>query len=245
MVAGPNGSGKSTLVRKVLEPGWIGYYLNPDEMLKEIISNGGYFDLHSIGFVVSGIELLDFFQNSSFLISAGLSGEANNIGFSEGKVYFAGLTRNAEFPYFVSVLADYIRRKLIEQKISFTFETVMSSYDKVQFLEYARQNGYRTYLYFVSTENADINVNRVSQRVREQGHSVPEQKIRERYSRSMDYLMDAIKQVDRAYIFDNSQEEAQWVAEVSDDLPVEKTFIFHTDVLPLWFEKAVMAKLPK
>ncbi len=49
----------------------------------------------------------------------------------------------------------------------------------------------------------------------------------------------------RAYIFDNSQEEAQWVAEVSEDVPAEKTFIFHTDVLPMWFEKAVMAKLPK
>jgi predicted ABC-type ATPase len=34
----------------------------------------------------------------------------------------------------------------------------MSSPDKVAFLQKAQQVGYRTYLYFVATEDADINV---------------------------------------------------------------------------------------
>jgi hypothetical protein len=40
--------------------------------------------------------------------------------------------------YFASVLSDFIRNKLLEAKISFAFETGMSSEDKFLFLQKAQ-----------------------------------------------------------------------------------------------------------
>jgi predicted ABC-type ATPase len=48
---------------------------------------------------------------------------------------------------------------------SFTFETVMSHPDRVEALEGAQSRGYRTYLYFVCTDNIDINAGRIAARV--------------------------------------------------------------------------------
>jgi hypothetical protein len=81
-------------------------------------------------------------------------------------------------------VADYLRQQLIKQRTPFTLETVMSSPDKVQLLQQAQQTGYRTYLYFIATDDPDINISQVQNRVRQGGHSVPEDKIVSRYQRS-------------------------------------------------------------
>ena len=60
--------------------------------------------------------------------------------------------------YFASVAGDFLRQKLLAQKISFTFETVMSHPSKVELLAEAQRAGYRTYLYFVATEDPAINI---------------------------------------------------------------------------------------
>jgi predicted ABC-type ATPase len=85
-----------------------------------------------------------------------------------------------------------------------TFETVMSSEDKVAFMLKAKASGYRTYLYFVATEDPDININRVKNRVAAGGHPVPTEKIVQRYGRCLNLLPAAIAASNRAYIFDNS-----------------------------------------
>ena len=113
--------------------------------------------------------------------------------------------------------------------------TVMSSPDKVAFLQKAQQAGYRTYLYFVATEDADINVSRVKYRVQVGGHPVAEDKIRSRYVRSLELLPQAVAHADRAYIFDNSGAERVWVAEVTDGLEIE----MKTDEMPAWFKVAL------
>ena len=140
--------------------------------------------------------------------------------------------------YFASVLADFIRHKLLAAKVSLTFETVMSSPDKIVFLRKAQQAGYRTYLYFVATEDPDINVARVQSRVEMGGHSVAEDKIRSRYVRSLDLLPEAVAYVDRAYIFDNSGGERVWIAEVTNGTEIE----MKTDQMPAWFKTALWDK---
>lgn len=121
--------------------------------------------------------------------------------FNDQKLSFHDVSPNA---YFASVAADFIRQKLIERLKSFTFETVMSFPDKIEVLSKAQSKGYRTYLYYVATENPEINISRVRYRVSRGGHSVPEDKIVSRYKRSLDLLKQAIKFTHRAYIFDNS-----------------------------------------
>jgi predicted ABC-type ATPase len=71
--------------------------------------------------------------------------------------------------YVAAVLADAIRRALLAQGSTFTFETVMSSRDKIDFMREAQALGYRTYLYFVATDDPEINISRVQLRVSQGG----------------------------------------------------------------------------
>ena len=140
--------------------------------------------------------------------------------------------------YFASVAADFIRHKLIECSKSFTFETVMSFSDKIELLRKAQSRGYRTYLYYVATEDPAINISRVRHRVKMGGHSVPEDKIVSRYQRSLDLLVEAIQCTNRAYIFDNSTCEHIWLAEITNGHLLE----MKTDRVPAWFKNALEDK---
>ena len=97
-----------------------------------------------------------------------------------------------------------IRDFAIADGISFGFETVGSHPSKVDFLRSAKELGYKITVLFVGTECPDINVRRVQQRVKLGGHSVPEEKIRARYYRTMNLLSDYFEVADIATIWDNS-----------------------------------------
>jgi len=155
--------------------------------------------------------------------------------FSDDKLSFFEVGVNA---YFASVAADFIRRNLLERETSFTFETVMSSADKVDFLKKAQQRGFRTYLYYIATDDPIINISRVRNRVRLGGHSVPDDKVIARYVRSLGLLQEAIRHTDRAYIFDNSGPSQVWLAEVTDG----RLLAMKTNLMPAWFKSAVWDK---
>ena len=137
MFAGPNGSGKST-IKAVIEPALLGIYINPDDIEKEI-NQLGFLDLSVYEVKTATDEIINFFHSSTFLISAGFADCMNGLCWIDNKLYFHGITINA---YFASVAADFIRHKLVENQTTFTFETVMSSADKVQFLKYAQAQGF-------------------------------------------------------------------------------------------------------
>jgi predicted ABC-type ATPase len=233
MFAGPNGSGKST-IKSVIRSELLGVYINPDEIEKDI-RNDDFLDLLAFGVRTTSAEILDFFQNSTLLAKADLLDEAEYLSFNDDKLCFHNFIVNS---YFASVAADFIRHKLLEIGTSFTFETVMSSPDKVAFLQKAQRRGYRTYLYYVATEDPIINILRVQRRVSLGGHPVPEDKIVARYTRSLDLLVDAIRHTNRAYIFDNSTHQQIWTAEITDGEFLE----MKTDRMPAWFKTAVWDK---
>lgn len=191
--------------------------------------------MSSYGVETTADEVLLFFRQSPFLSKAGLSDEAAELSFNDGKLSFYAVSVNS---YFASVAADFIRNKLLAAGVSFTFETVMSHPGKVDILKKAQQRGFRTYLYYVATEDPEINISRVENRVEAGGHPVPRKKIVERYHRSLDLLADAVQYTDRAYIFDNSFHEKVWVAEVTGGNELE----IKTDAMPHWFEKALWDK---
>jgi predicted ABC-type ATPase len=99
-----------------------------------------------------------------------------------------------------------LRDELISNGASFGFETVGSHQSKVELLRRAKQLGYRVGLLFVATESPDINLRRVQYRVSQGGHSVPEDKIRTRYERTLSLLTDYFDIADTASIWDNSEE---------------------------------------
>lgn len=233
MFAGPNGSGKST-IKEVIPAELLGVYINPDEIEKTIRAQG-LLDLADFEVKTTAFEAHDFFAHSRLLNQANLLGGVSQLRFEDSRILFDQVAINS---YFASVAADFIRHKLLESKTSFTFETVMSSPDKVQFLEKAKTSGFRTYLYFVATEDPDINVSRVAYRVKTGGHPVPEDKIRKRYHHSLDLLFAAVQYTDRAYIFDNSSHERIWLAEVTNGNELE----MKAEQMPLWFKTALWDK---
>jgi predicted ABC-type ATPase len=178
MFAGPNGSGKTT-VKNTLNKSdsWFGLYINPDDLERQIRLSRR-FPLSWNGLTFTDELLIEFFMTSSFLRSVGLQPALDDFQQIGDEIEF----RFADFTsYHASVLSDFLRRQALLAKSSFTFETVMSSQDKVDFLREAKQSGFKTYLYFVATEDPAINIQRVMQRVQSGGHHVPEDKILSRF----------------------------------------------------------------
>lgn len=233
MFAGPNGSGKTTVKNGLRRPpSWFGVYLNPDE-LEKTVRETGRFSLSDFETHTTTEELQEFLKSSMLLKSRGLGDGAQVIRCSDQAIDFSGLTMNS---YYASVVSDFLRRKAIAARQSFSFETVMSSPDKVDLLRLAQGCGYRTYLYFVATEHPDINVERVKLRVSEGGHDVPAEKIVSRYYRSLELLAEAIKVSNRAFIFDTSEDEPKYIAEVIDGTHWE----LKSGVMPNWFQSLWM-----
>jgi predicted ABC-type ATPase len=228
--AGPNGSGKSTL-KDILPPALLGVYVNADEIEKHIRQHV-HLCLSDFSVMAKPEEFREFLQASTLIQNQQLQADVDHIVLEHDCIVFHGLRVHS---YHASVIADFIRHKLLKARMSFTFETVMSSPDKVEFLCKAQQSGFRTYLYFVATEDPEINVSRVAYRVATGGHPVARDKIISRYARSLGLLSRAVACADRAYVFDNSQNDKVWLAEVTDGCELE----MKTNEAPHWFKAAL------
>lgn len=236
--AGPNGSGKST-IHELLRPEWIGVYVNADEIEKQLHRHGAL-DLNEFELTAPPADLQQRFcfhlSASPLLGKHGLLPVAQALTVrADGVLQLAPEHANA---YVAAVLADAIRRELLAQGRTFTFETVMSSPDKIGFMREAQDKGYRTYLYFVATDDPEINISRVKLRVSQGGHDVPEGLIRSRYARSIDLLDEACTAANRAYVFDNSGDAHELIAEISDG----DELTVHAAALPAWFTDTTLWK---
>jgi predicted ABC-type ATPase len=224
--AGPNGSGKST-IKDQIDPILIKAYVNADELEKEARTTG-FIDLAAFSIETTLDELLEFHADHRLIESKSLALQAKKIRLQGSRIDYRSVCIDS---YFASVIADFLRQRLLDQRMSFTFETVMSHSSKVDFMKNAQARGYRIYLYFVSTENPEINTDRVAIRVRAGGHPVAATKVHERYHKSLRLLPQAIATSDRAYIFDNTGDRAQLLAEITDGIRLE----FRTEDIPDWF----------
>jgi predicted ABC-type ATPase len=140
--------------------------------------------------------------------------------------------------YTAALASGFIRQQLVANGHSFAFESVLSDPGKLKEITTAKEAGYRVYLYFVCTDNADINVARVANRSRLGGHSVPEIRIRERYKRTLGNLLPAFLLSDRAYIFDNSSERMALVLEANG-----REIHLLTEQVPAWVEDYLIIPL--
>lgn len=101
--------------------------------------------------------------------------------------------------------ATRLRYLCLEEKTSFVFETVFSSQEKLEFLKKAKEAGFFIRFFYVCTSNPKINVLRITQRFLNGGHEVPISKVISRYYKSLALAAQAIRFVDRAYVYDNSR----------------------------------------
>ncbi len=108
-------------------------------------------------------------------------------------------------PYAAAKKADALRRKLVELRASFIFETVFSDPvgDKLEFLKETERAGYTVLLIFIGISGPEISDDRVAMRVLQGGHDVPSDKIRERYPRVMNNLKRALVELSNVRVYDN------------------------------------------
>lgn len=104
--------------------------------------------------------------------------------------------------------ADRRRYRALEERRSFSFETVMSHPSKVDEMRRARALGYHITFVGVALQDPMLNVARVGLRVSEGGHDVPQDRVIARYWRSLALMPSAIAIADRSLVFDNSDSDA-------------------------------------
>jgi predicted ABC-type ATPase len=103
--------------------------------------------------------------------------------------------------------ADARRATLLTQGASFASETVFSHESKLQLIAQAQQMGFVVALYVVALDEPQRLLARVTQRVREGGHTVPPDKILSRYPRTLANLAQAVLLADAAYLYDACEVE--------------------------------------
>lgn len=106
--------------------------------------------------------------------------------------------------YQAAKIAEQIRKNLLNQGLSFCFETVFSHPSKIDFIAEAKARGYEVILVFIHLASDELNQARVQQRVSEGGHSVPPDKIVSRIPRTLTHVQKALALTDEAYLLDNS-----------------------------------------
>ena len=108
--------------------------------------------------------------------------------------------------YEAAELAASIRRTLVDQQESFVFETVLSDPhgEKVEQLAAAGDAGYQVALLFIRIDSSDTSKQRVSMRVMQGGHDVPDEKLESRFDRTLLNLDRAIASIPIVLVFNNS-----------------------------------------
>lgn len=205
LFAGPNGSGKTFFFEHLRSNGVIHteIYISADK-IEVNLKKKAVFNFNAYRVKVSNEE----FRNH--VLSNGLYETKikdprfiENFEIKEG-ILRIKISKRKINSYHASFIATYLAQKLFATGQSFCFETVMSHISKVFLLSEARINGYKTYLYFVFTDNVELNIARVKLRAKQGEHDVDAAVIRSRYPRTFQLLPRALKLADQAFVVDNS-----------------------------------------
>lgn len=95
---------------------------------------------------------------------------------------------------------------LLKGKRSFAFETTLASKSFTRLIVRAQLCGYRVTLLYVALPSVQLAKRRVARRVKEGGHSIPDNIIERRFYRSLGNLMYRYRVVvDEWFVYDNSE----------------------------------------
>lgn len=232
MFAGPNGSGKTSLIEQIEKDFNIGFFINAD-IVQAILNKKKFLDISEYSSDQLKQEDWDEFISKQDFRRTG-SVEFPKLKIRENII----VTEQDINSYHAAIICDFFRRKLIQSEDNFSFETVMSHSSKIDFLKKTREQGFKTYLYFICTQDPEINIMRVKNRALKGGHDVPNEKIVKRYYRSLELLSDAFKLADRAFILDSSNKSRDVILEKD-----EKNIYLHTQNVPVWVDTYLLQKL--
>lgn len=234
MLAGPNGSGKSTLASQLTDDYAVNLYkfLNADMLFAEIAQS----HKTACPFSLDNRELLEFIQSSTYPDDCKLPFLKQAIRIDKDD--YLTFAPDAVTSYTVAMAADFFKEAFLKRRLSFSFETVFSHPAKIEILKRAQALGFRTYMYFIATEDPQINLSRIRSRFKLGGHDVPADKTVARYYRCLEQVKYALPHLNRAYFFDNSTDRSVFFAEYGSD----KGFQLFAEDIPDWFRRFVLGE---
>ncbi len=117
-----------------------------------------------------------------------------------GKTTFYDAHLKEAFPTLVPPIPRR-RDAMLRERRSFAVEDLTVDTD---LLESARQAGYTTKVFFISTEDANLNVGRILVRMSRGGQAVPLSTIPVSYHEAMQSLPEARRRADELFVYDNT-----------------------------------------
>lgn len=188
---------------------------------------------------------LDFLAARPIVVAIGGPNGAGKSTFFEAHLTTAGLRFvNADDiaralgidAYEAAAVADALRRSMIASRESFVFETVLSDRvgAKLEFLREAVDTGYTVVLLFVGIADVATSIQRVSMRASQGGHDVPDDKLADRFARTLENLRGALRRLPHVVVYDNTDLRRPYrrIAVYEDGEPREEA-----DPLPEWFAR--------
>jgi predicted ABC-type ATPase len=117
----------------------------------------------------------------------------------------------------------------IERNEDFMIESNLAESKNYDWISAIKKQGYEIVLYYLSTDDVEINIARVRRRVQEGGHDIPEAIIRHRYSVSHSYLKTKFFMFKQVFLIDNTTDIFKICAILVDGIIIERR-----QVCPAW-----------
>ena len=152
-----------------------------------------------------------------YMIFAGANGSGKSTLYRSGIGINAGSRVNLDelaqqtdetasfFPMKAGRQAVQMIRRYIKTRRPFNQETTLSGQFMFKSIQEAKKAGFKVEMHYMYVDSPEIAVQRVHKRIREGGHSVPDEVITKRYFQSLKNLPRILRLCDCAFIYDNSQ----------------------------------------
>lgn len=152
-----------------------------------------------------------------------------------------------------NVRAWHVGRRLLERAIEerkrFVFETTLGGRTITGLLLKAANVGLPVRVVYIGLESADLHVRRVGARVRQGGHDIPEQRIRQRYTSSRAHLIRLMPHTAEVRILDNTREADPVAGDRPEPRPIlhlkagRLPYLCPLPDVPTWAKPIVQAAL--
>lgn len=119
---------------------------------------------------------------------------------------------------------------------SISLETTLTGRTVLARLRTARAAGYDVTFIYIALENAELNVQRVAQRVGRGGHHIEPSLVRRRVGESQANLPQALALAQRAVVLDNSGPAHRRLLEIRD-----RNIVFVSPDIPDWLKRRLSA----